>query len=197
MTSLNSVGLKSDSINFQAGNKNNIKAADNKPSNDSKMRASTVAMLGLTAVGLAILGGLGVKKGLDIKAANKAMKEAANAVGMEDVNLYKQLKGIFGKVSKHEGETLEWENIVAKVNKMASEGVVNEGDSLLVLPPIKVQEFALKHGTSAPENAVAIVIQSAEGKLKNPELILNKKIGDSFFDFVPKDKVYIIDTVIK
>ena len=199
MTSLNSVGLKSDSINFQAGNKNNRKAADNKPSNDSKMRASTVAMLGLTAVGLAILGGLGVKKGLDIKAANKAMKEAANAVGMEDVNLYKQLKGLFGKVSKHEGETLEWEHIYAKVQKLAEEGTLADGESLIVFPPKQVQAFAKTSNiSSVPENAVAIAIRSADGQqFKNTELILNNKVGDSFFDFVPEDKLYIINTAVK
>lgn len=196
MTTLNTVGFKQNSVSFRAGDKKNV-VADNHPSDDDKMKKSTKYMVGAAALATAIVGGLAVKKGFDVRAANKAFKEAANAVGMEDVNLYKQLKGIFGKVSKHEGETLEWEHIVAKVNKMASEGVVNEGDSLLVLPPIKVQEFALKHGTSAPENAVAIVIQSAEGKLKNPELILNKKIGDSFFDFVPEDKVYIINTAVK
>ena len=141
-----------------------------------------------------VAAGFGIKKGLDIKAANKALKEAAQAVGIEDVNLYKQLKSMFGKVSKLDGEKLEIQDILAKIDKLNEKGLIKGGDKYTIFPPKMTQEvFAKEHpGISVPENAIATMVQRADGKeIACKELILNKGLGESLTAY-PQDKLIVI-----
>jgi hypothetical protein len=141
-----------------------------------------------------VAAGFGIKKGLDIKTANKALKEAAHAVGIEDVNLYKQLKSMFGKVSKHDGEKLEIQDILAKIDKLNEKGLIKDGDKYTIFPPKMTQEvFAKEHpDISVPKNAIAVMIQRADGKkLVGRELILNNGLGESLTAY-PQDKLIVI-----
>ncbi len=157
-------------------------------STGSKVAIGVGSLLALVAAGF------GIKKGLDIKAANKALKEAAQAVGIEDVNLYKQLKSMFGKVSKHDGEKLEIQDILAKIDKLNEKGLIKDGDKYTIFPPKMTQEiFAKEHPEiSVPENTIAVMIQRANGKkLAGRELILNNGLGESLTAY-PQDKIIVI-----
>lgn len=144
---------------------------------------------------LALIGaGFGIKKHLDIKAANKALKEAAQAVGIEDVNLYKQLKSVFDDVTICEHEKLDYSDVISKVKELYKQGKIEVGDKLIIMPNnilTKVFEEA-KLKVDVPENAIAIAIESASGKeLKYQEFIMNKGLTEGFKDLLPKDKNYV------
>ncbi len=141
-----------------------------------------------------VAAGFGIKKGLDIKAANKALKEAAHAVGIEDVNLYKTIKSAFENVTVCEHEKLDYSDVISKVKELYKQGKIEVGDKLIIMPNnilTKVFEEA-KLKVDVPENAIAIAIESASGKeLKYQEFIMNKGLTDGFKDLLPKDKNYV------
>jgi len=138
--------------------------------------------------------GFGIKKGLDIKAANKALKEAAQAVGIEDVNVYKTIKSAFGNISACEHGKLDYSDVISKVKDLYKQGKIEIGDKLVIMPNsmlAKIFEEA-KLKVNVPENAIAIAIESASGKeLKYQEFIMNKGLSDGFKDLLPKDKNYV------
>ena len=82
---------------------------------------------------------------------------------------------------------------------MSVKGILKEGDKYTIFPPKMTQEvFAKEHpGISVPENAIAVMIQRAEGKkLACRELILNNGIGESLATW-PQDKIIEIPIKIK
>jgi len=143
-----------------------------------------------------VAAGFGIKKGLDIKAANKALKEAAEALGITDVKLYKNLKSVFEKMSVFERENLEYPDITRKVAELAKQGKVADGDKLLIMDHNSVEEMlakTFKTQTNIPENTIAIAIESAEGKeIKYSELIFHNGLYDGLVDLLPKDKIYTV-----
>ncbi|MEE3349840.1 MAG: hypothetical protein VZR09_07355 [Candidatus Gastranaerophilaceae bacterium] len=150
--------------------------------------------IGIGSLLALVAAGFGIKKGLDIKAANKALKEAANAVGIEDVNVYKTIKSAFGNISACEYEKLDYSDVISKVKDLYKQGKIEIGDKLVIMPNsmlAKIFEEA-KLKVNVPENAIAIAIESASGKeFKYQEFIMNKGLTDGFKDLLPKDKNYV------
>ena len=169
---------------------------EQKPDTFEKEGMSTGSKVAITVGSLlALLGaGFGIKKHLDIKAANKALKEAAQAVGIEDVNVYKQLKSVFGNVTRYPGEKLGYEEIVGRVNKLVDEGKIktNEFELNICRNLDKNSEFFKQYGlkSEVSKNAIGLLIRNTEGEVVYQELILNKGISDSLNDRFITNDVY-------
>jgi hypothetical protein len=159
-----------------------------------EMSTGKKAAIGIGSLLGLVIAGFGIKKGLDMKAANKAVKEAAEAVGITDVKLFKELKSLFGKVVKHDGEKLEITDIISKVDKLNEKGLIKDGDEYILFPPQMTKDFFAKShpDMNIPENSVAVMIRRADKKtFACRELILNKGLGDTLLDF-PQDKLIVM-----
>ena len=115
---------------------------------------------------LALIGaGFGIKKHLDIKAANKAIKEAAQAVGIEDVNLYKTIKSAFENVTVCEHEKLDYSDVISKVKELYKQGKIEVGDKLIIMRNIILtkgfEETKVK--VDVHENDIAITQERGRG----------------------------------
>lgn len=79
MTTINNVGMNGvNNVSFQGVDL--AKKADNKPSDDKKMKTSTKLMIGATALAAAVVGGLAIKKGLNAKNIRKASDESLKLI---------------------------------------------------------------------------------------------------------------------
>ena len=173
-------------------------------STEAKVGIGVGALLGLVALGL------GIKKGLNVKATNKAAREAAEkatkeaaekaaketaeALGIKDVELYKKMQNVFEKVTKHEGDKLEKTDLYNRIDELNKKGLIKAGDKYLILPPKMTQEvFEKIHpGVKLPENSVSVMVESADGKAVTcKELILNNGVGD-FIKNMNQDKIHVI-----
>lgn len=194
MTGINVSGLNGVNVNNNVSFQGKKTTNPNTTSSNNKTKLAAKCMLGAGALAAIVIGGLAIKHRFDAKAAEKALKEGAAAAGIEDVNLYKQMRELFGKVTKHDKPTLEWEHITGRLDRLAEAGKIQEGDKLLIMPSNMTKEiFAKQYGKELPENSIAIMLQSAdEKKLRCRELILNNGLGESFKDVVTTDKVHVI-----
>ena len=185
-------------VSFKAENETPVNT-EQKPDTFEKEGMSTGTKTVITIGSLlALLGiGFGIKKHLDTKAANKALKEAAQAVGISDTKLFKQMQELFGKVVKHDGETIEINDVLAKIDILKEKGLLKEGDRYIIMNPKKTQELFGKeyNGAELPENTIATMIERVgeDGNKKYAcrELILNKGYGETLAVY-PEDNLIFI-----
>ena len=146
------------------------------------MSTGKKVVIGVGSLLALVAAGFGIKKGLDIKAANKALKEAAQAVGIEDVNLYKALKKHFGS-NISACEEIPMRDILSKVDKLAEDGIVQKGDSLLIFPPKDTQDI-INHKGAFPDDIISIVVRGADSKIKYKEAMISKNLDISIQDAI-------------
>ncbi len=153
-------------------------------------------LTGLGIVLLTVLSAIGLRKGIKVRNTNKALRQAANTVGIEDVKLYKNLKEIFRKITKLDGKKLEYDDMVRSMQQLTNKGTIKDGDKFMILAPEKVQEFFSTYYKEAkvPKDSVAVMVKSADGKkIKYRELIIPDGLGESFKDLiVDPTKVHVI-----
>ena len=130
--------------------------------------------------------GFGIKKCIDIKAANKALKEAAAAVGI-DVKAYKDIQECFGEIKTF--DELHYEDIWNWAKGLYKEGKVKEGYSLGILQADKLAAVHKQVGNNPsdiPKNAIYYCIVDKD-KIIAQQVVVPKKIGQDLIDLLPKD----------
>ena len=149
---------------FGAGKKQNF-THDNKPTDDDRMKTSTKLMIGATAIGTVIAAAL--------LGRHLAWKNAANELGIENVETFKILKKKFYNVKKLDGKIND-ENIHKKIGSLSEKLKLETGDYALILPREYFNDFEkLKDCKDLPQNCVLFTIKSKDDKIKYTEVIFH------------------------
>ncbi len=166
-------------------------------STEAKIGIGVGSILGLIAIGL------GIKKGLNVRATNKAAreaaekatKEAAEALGIKDVKVYKSLKNIFGENITKVDEIGD-EAIIQKSKELVKKfGLEGTDGSIAVMDTKVTKEYLLdkcKLKDSLPENLITLAVNDEKNECKHIELIIADKLDESLNNLFKNSKGLVI-----